>query len=354
MRAPGLACASAVFGLSLSAGSPTKVRVEGFSPIPAEAQLVCQARVPGERSDSGFPATEIFVADADGNHRTQITRQRKLYNHVAVSPDRTQVAAGRYDHGDTNGDGRVNSRDQKTLVVLDLASKQEWAPVPGFDDQAMGGVDWTPDGQWIVASMRNGRRIDIYRVHPDGSGLENLTQDLGKLVGGPKPAMVSDVSVSFDGQWITFLAANSEREPTRIAVMKMDRSEAHYVTDGGGARAQAAGGMWGKGDYDPEFSPDGQYISFQRSTNAKLSFGFAPSYDVYRVKIDGTDLKRLSREGNKAVLGVTDWSKDNRIVFSEWNGEERWVGPVMVNADGSNYHRIEKLKGCTWVRWIPK
>jgi hypothetical protein len=61
---------------------------------------------------------------------------------------------------------------------------------------------------------------------------------------------------------------------------------------------------------------------------------------------------RLSPANNKAILGISDWSKDNRIVFSEWNQQERWRGPVLVNPDGSNYHRVEKLKGCAWVRGI--
>jgi hypothetical protein len=26
---------------------------------------------------------------------------------------------------------------------------------------------------------------------------------------------------------------------------------------------------------------------------------------------------------------------------------------VLVNPDGTNYHRVEKLKGCTWVKCIP-
>ena len=78
-----------------------------------------------------------------------------------------------------------------------------------------------------------------------------------------------------------------------------------------------------------------------------------PSFDVMRIKIDGTDLLRLSPEGNKASLGIPDWSQDNRILFSEWNRAAHWSGVVFVNPDGTNYHRVEKLKGCTWVKCIP-
>jgi Tol biopolymer transport system component len=140
----------------------------------------------------------------------------------------------------------------------------------------------------------------------------------------------------------------------RIVVMRMDGSEAHWVTDGGGPGARNPKSTWPCGDCDPELSPDGQYVTFERTTSAAvLDMGY-PSFDVMRIKIDGSDLLRLSPEGNKASHGIPDWSLDNRIVFSEWNRADDWSGVVLVNPDGTNYHRVEKLKGCTWVKWIPE
>jgi Tol biopolymer transport system component len=334
-----------------AAAEPNKTRVESLACIPKEAELVFQRY--GEKSQWGNPSSEIYVADSRGDHMTQITHQRKLYNHFAVSPDRTMIAAGRLDHGDTNNDGIINPKDRKTLIVLDLENKQEWAPLPQADDACMGGVDWTPDGKYIVASMRFRGMADIYRLHPDGSGLENLTRNLGKLLGIPRPVFVSDVSTSFDGQWITFTCMTTRGALMRIVTMRIDGSAAHWVTDGGGPEARNAKSTWPCGDFDPEFSPDGQYVVFERTTAAAvLSQGY-PSFDVMRIKIDGSDLLRLSPKGNKASHGIPDWTADNRIVFSEWNAAERWTGVVFVNPDGSNYHRVQKLKGCAWVKCIP-
>jgi len=331
-----------------------KTKVESLAAVPPDAEVVCQSAAGGEKSGFGPPATGIYVATAEGGHLTRITHQRKLYNHIAVSPDRKMVAAGRFNDGDTSKDGIINAKDKKTLMVLDLEHKQEWAPVPQADDACIGGVDWTPDGKYIVASMKFGGQIDIYRVHPDGAGLENLTRDLGKLLGGiPKPVFVSDTSVSFDGKWIVFLCVAKAGEMCRLVRMRTDRSQAHFITDGGGAGARNARSAWGSGDFDPEFSPDGQYLSFQRSTPAGIGPAGFPTYDVMRIKLDGTGLLRLSPEGNKAIQGISDWSRDNRIIFSEWNQADQWTGPVLVNPDGSNYHQVQKLKGCAWVRWIP-
>jgi hypothetical protein len=30
-----------------------------------------------------------------------------------------------------------------------------------------------------------------------------------------------------------------------------------------------------------------------------------------------------------------------------------FAGPAIVNPDGSNYHRLDKANGASWVRWIP-
>jgi Tol biopolymer transport system component len=34
---------------------------------------------------------------------------------------------------------------------------------------------WSADGQWIYYASANGGDWDIFRIHPDGSGMENLT-----------------------------------------------------------------------------------------------------------------------------------------------------------------------------------
>ncbi|MDP7132667.1 MAG: hypothetical protein QF437_19385 [Planctomycetota bacterium] len=52
---------------------------------------------------------------------------------------------------------------------------------------------------------------------------------------------------------------------------------------------------------------------------------------------------------------IGDWAEDNRIVFTEWNGRDGYIGPVVVNADGSGYRRLNNLPpGGAYIRWIPK
>lgn len=329
-----------------------KQPVPTLAAIPEGAELIVSSPIAGGKTPEGFPSNELYTADSKGGGFTRITHTNLLYNHFAVSPDRTKIAAIRY-AGDTNRDKRINYLDRKTLWVLDLENKKEWALVPEYE-AGWGGVDWTPDGEYICCSIRINEKLNLYRIHPDGTGFENLTENLQTLLGSDIPdKWVSDMSVSDDGEWLTFLYTVNRRNPNRIAVMRMDGSAAQIVTDGGGAESKHAGGEWGRGDFDPEFSPDGQYVCFQRATNAHIAFNVS-SHDIYTCRIDGSELKRMSPEGNKGVHGIADWSDDNRIVFSEWNGPDNYVGPVLVNADGSGYHRIPGLEGAGWVRWIPR
>jgi Tol biopolymer transport system component len=46
-------------------------------------------------------------------------------------------------------------------------------PNAGFDYNA----SFSADGKWIIFTSERGGSADIYRVRPDGSGLERLTDD---------------------------------------------------------------------------------------------------------------------------------------------------------------------------------
>ena len=83
------------------------------------------------------------------------------------------------------------SPDGKTIAFVSNLSglPQVWTvPAAGgfprmvtsFDDP-VGGVEWSPDGQWIAFSLApgGGMNTQVYLVKPDGTGLKRLT-DGGK------------------------------------------------------------------------------------------------------------------------------------------------------------------------------
>ena len=71
---------------------------------------------------------------------------------------------------------RVPEIADTAIFVLDLASGDELQVTPWADASIL---DWSPDGAWIVY-VRGWWRDqtdegDLWRIHPDGSGLEQLT-----------------------------------------------------------------------------------------------------------------------------------------------------------------------------------
>lgn len=339
-----------------------KHKVATLTSIPDGAEIILAAPWAKTKSKFGFVSNELYAADSEGKNLVRITHNNRHYNHFAVSPDRRMIAAVRYSSGDTTGDGKIDFRDRKTVWILDLEHKEECPLVPEYD-AGWGGVDWSPDSQYVYFSIIRHLTSDIYRIRVDGTGFENITKGIEQvLVRGLTRKFVTDTGVSPDGRWIVFKFLCPRREAarlglsqkSRLVMCRVDGTEPRFVTDGGDVKPLAHG-PWGPGDFDPEFSPDGQYICFQRATDvATVSAAKIPSHDMMRIRIDGRGLERLSPQGNPAMHGIGDWSEDDRIVFTEWNSRDGYVGPVVVNADGSAYHRLNRLpRGGTHVRWIP-
>jgi Tol biopolymer transport system component len=44
-------------------------------------------------------------------------------------------------------------------------------------DGEAGSPAWSRDGRWIALVRRTGAGLDVFAVHPDGSGLTRLTRD---------------------------------------------------------------------------------------------------------------------------------------------------------------------------------
>jgi len=85
---------------------------------------------------------------------------------------------------------------------------------------------WSPDGKTILFRTappgENAPGGELYTIHPDGSGMKQLTRS-------PDGTVMASAAYSPDGRWIVFAKGSGGHEPD-LYVMKADGSAARRIT----------------------------------------------------------------------------------------------------------------------------
>jgi Tol biopolymer transport system component len=196
-------------------------------------------------------AGNIFVIDADGGNRRQLTHDRRNSDPV-WSPDGQTIV---YDK--SRGPGRA----QIWTIAADGSHPMPLTP-SGSDNFFPG---WAP-GQTILFSSDDATvNEQIYTMSPDGSQRTQLTSSAFD---------VQSARWSSDGR-IVFTGYPVKSRWDEIYVMNGDGTSVTRVTDN---RVS---------DDDPEWSPDGKRIVFDANR--------AGDRELWVMNPDGSHLKRLTR-----------------------------------------------------------
>ncbi len=157
-------------------------------------------------------------------------------------------------------------------------------------------ASFSQDAKWVVFTSERNGSADIYRVHPNGSGLEQLTDD---------PAFDDQAALSPDGKLLAFVSSRNGQADIyilEIAAKKLRNITKHPA-----------------GDFRPYWSSDGKWIAFSSdrdSQKPKSAFGTVHSTEIYKVRIDGSELTRLT--SMQAFAGSPCWSADGKqLLFYE-------------------------------------
>ena len=183
---------------------------------------------------------EIYVMNANGGAAhplTGITTGKPFSADVeapAWSPSGKQIVFAV--HNSKLGD----PANQRALFVINADGSAQRQLTP-WSLNGGGRLDWSPDGKLILFRVAGAKKAhgNIYTVHPDGSGLKQLTHY-------PAPKAVSSGSFSPDGKWITFSRFSGSTPYPSIFAMHTDGTGVRRVT----RRAGAAGRT------DLNYSPD--------------------------------------------------------------------------------------------------
>ena len=156
--------------------------------------------------------------------------------------------------------------DEIFIADEDGNNAKPLAPGPGDESNA----SFSPDGKWVVFTSNRNGPYDLYRLHPDGTGLEQLTHD---------DAFDDQATFSPDGKKIAFVS--SRKGQADIYILDLATRSTVNITNHAG------------GDFRPCWSPDGKWIAFSSdrdSKNPRPIFGIWHSTEIFTMRSDGGDV----------------------------------------------------------------
>ena len=222
-------------------------------------------------ADSGGVG-EIWLMNSDGsNQHMLLAEEGFVEQRPSFSPDGTKVVFGRCDlnvgEGDSCGIFTIGSdgHQLKTVVPIRLGDTDR-SPM------------FSPDGKtiaFIISPDEHGGFNGVtYLVNSNGSNRRRIT--------APGPCLIRP-DWSPDGTEITLFAHLCNPQNEDIAVMHADGSNVRYLTHNG------TDFFNGPHDRNPAFSPDGNFIVFERN-----SPDFSSSA-IYIMRSDGTERKAIAQ-----------------------------------------------------------
>ena len=180
------------------------------------------------------------------------------------------------------------------LFIADADGKNERPLLPHGESEYSPALSL--NGAWVAFTSERQGQADIYRVHPDGTGLEQLTND---------PAFDDQAALSPDGSMLAFMSTRGNGH-ANIWLLDIAARKYRNLTNSL------------SGNFRPSWSPDGKWIAF--SSDRDSNPGTVPfhwehlqSTGIYVVRPDGTGLRRLTRIGG--VAGSPAWSADGKKIL---------------------------------------
>jgi Tol biopolymer transport system component len=195
-----------LYRLAAAGGEPTRIETgkvqlnndHGLSPD--GSQIAISGQIAISAANAGGQS-QIWIIPAGGSEPKLVVKAQPSYWH-GWSPDGKTLAYC----AQRNGNFDVYT------IPVEGGEEKRLTTAEGLDD----GPDYTPDGQWIYFNSVRTGLMQIWRMHADGSGQEQVSR-------GPASADWF-AHPSPDGQWIAYISYDKsvkEHPPNKDVVLKL-------------------------------------------------------------------------------------------------------------------------------------
>jgi Tol biopolymer transport system component len=259
-------------------------------------------------------AGDIWVMNADGSHRRQVTNADGDNFDPSLAPDGRRLVF-RTSRGTYLPDVSGTGVQGIFVANTDGSGEQQIQP-------PRGGLfpDWSPDGRRIALStVRADRTETIVTMNADGSDVQDTGLDGGECAEwSPDSTRIAYCAQPGNGNF-------------DVWVMDADGAHRRRLTHGPGR------------EYPTAWSPDGRRIAFSAERGANI--------DAYVMNADGTDKTRLTH--GPAAQAPVVWLPDNRIVCTTYRANASQPSWSLMRPDGHGVHSLPQLAGAgDPIDWI--
>ena len=264
-------------------------------------------------SATGAQAPAALSVRPDGAELVYIPEEPASAQNPLYGPNSTRLAFTLFHEGYNDGPAGI-------FLLTPESPPSPLIDEPGQDCVNLPGSAWNAPTDRIAFSSDRAGREEIWTIRPDGTDLTRVTEHSEDLY-------FIEPSFSPDGEWIVFEADQGvpdDRQQGSIWKVRSDGSDLTVLTDG------PAGGT---DDRQPNWSPFGDRILFQRRTPG------SEDWNLFTMAAGGSDIRQVTTWAGSDT--DASWSYDGAwIVYSSDHGGLERPSVFVIQADGGEPLRV--------------